>query len=254
MTELPFHVDREIVICATRATVFRYFTDSERFAAWWGAGSRIDPRPGGEICIRYPGDAVARGTVVEIVAGERIVFTYGYERAGAPIAPGGSRVTITLGDVAGGTRVHLRHDVHDAAVADGHVDGWRYQMALFGNVVATEQHAGAPARIDAYLAAWSETDPTARRAALAACCADDVVYRDRYGYATGVDDLVGHIGAAQRHLPARLERTGAPRLSLGLAVVDWQARRGDGDPTATGTSVIELAPDGRIARVTGVWS
>lgn len=92
MTDLPFSVDREIVICATRATVFRYFTDSERWAAWWGAGSRIDPRPGGEVLIRYPGGASAQGTVVEIAPPERIVFTYGYDRADTPIAPGGSRV------------------------------------------------------------------------------------------------------------------------------------------------------------------
>ena len=32
---------------ADRETVFRYFTDSGRWAAWWGAGSTIDPRPGG---------------------------------------------------------------------------------------------------------------------------------------------------------------------------------------------------------------
>jgi len=76
LTELPFSIDRDIVISAPRETVFRYFTDSERWARWWGEGSHVDPHPGGEILICYPGGRVgARGTVVEIVATERFVFT-----------------------------------------------------------------------------------------------------------------------------------------------------------------------------------
>ena len=41
---------RTVVICAPREAVYRYFTDSERFARWWGTGSRIwaarQKRPG----------------------------------------------------------------------------------------------------------------------------------------------------------------------------------------------------------------
>ena len=44
MTGLDHVVERTVTIAARRETVFRYFTDSERFAAWWGAGSTIDPR------------------------------------------------------------------------------------------------------------------------------------------------------------------------------------------------------------------
>jgi len=254
MKDLPFAVERDIVISATRATVFRYFTDSERWASWWGAGSRIDPRPGGEVLIVYPGGATARGAVVELAPPERIVFTYGYDRPGASIAPGASLVTITVSEVPGGTRVELRHDVADAAVRDEHRAGWRYQMGVFGDVVTREQHAGAAALIDRYLAAWSERDAAARRAALAATCADDVVYRDRFGFATGHDDLDGHIAAAQAHLPSTLARDGDCRLSQGLAIVDWQAGKPDGTVAARGTTVFDLAPDGRIARATGFWA
>jgi hypothetical protein len=126
-------------------------------------------------------------------------------------------------------------------------------MGVFGDVVTTEQHAGAEALIDRYLAAWSERDPAARRVALAATCSDDVVYRDRFGFATGRDDLDGHIAAAQVHLPSRLARAGAARLSQGQAIVDWQATKGDA-VAARGTTVLELAPDGRIARATGFWA
>ena len=43
----PFSLEREILIHAGRETVFRFFTDSERFARWWGPGSRIEPRVAG---------------------------------------------------------------------------------------------------------------------------------------------------------------------------------------------------------------
>ncbi len=250
--KLPFSLDREVVICATRATVFRYFTETERWARWWGAGSRIDARPGGEMLIVYPGGNTAQGTVELVEPVERIVFTYGYDRPNTPIPPGGSRVTITLTEVSGGTRVVLHHDVATEAARDEHVAGWRYQMAVFADVVTRELAGGQVAAIDSYFALWSERDTGARRTALAALCTPDVVYRDRYGCATGRDDLDGHIAAAQLHLPAALERDGDVRSTLGVALVDWQAMK-DGAPAARGTSVIELAPDGRIARVTGFW-
>lgn len=50
---LPYRLDRTITIQAPRETVFRYFTESARWAAWWGAGSTIDPRPGGRMYIRH---------------------------------------------------------------------------------------------------------------------------------------------------------------------------------------------------------
>src|SRR5258705_10635808 len=147
----PFSIDRDIVICATRATVFRYFTDPERWAQWWGKGSRIDPRPGGEVLIQYPTGDRAQGSVVEIDAPNRFVFTFGYDRPNTPIPPGGSRVTITVSDAAGGTRVQLHHDVGSAAVREEHVAGWRYHMGVFAAVVAAEPHPGPVGQTDRYL-------------------------------------------------------------------------------------------------------
>ena len=45
MPELPYQLDRTVVIKARPETVFRFFTDSARWASWWGAGSTIDPKP-----------------------------------------------------------------------------------------------------------------------------------------------------------------------------------------------------------------
>src|SRR5262247_448112 len=135
---LEFSLNRIVEIRASRATVFRFFTDSARWARWWGAGSTVDPRIGGSIAIVYPTGDRASGVVKEIVPDERFAFTFGYEGVGKPIAPGGSLVTITLADMRGATRLELRHDVDTAETRDHHVQGWRHQLARFADVVSDE--------------------------------------------------------------------------------------------------------------------
>ena len=248
-------LERTVLIRAVRALVFRYFTDSERFAAWWGPGSAIEAREGGAVHIRYPNGVVATGKVVEVRDGERIVFTYGYEDPARPVPPGGSRVTVTLEDEARGTRVRLRHELPTAAARDAHVQGWRYQLAVFANVVAAETARGLAGRVDAFLAAWSEPDEKRRRSALAAVAAPDVAFGDAFSCTSGVDDLVAHLAAAQAHMPGvRLERAGEVRHCQGTALADWVARGADGQVKGRGTNVFELGPDGLVTRVVGLWS
>lgn len=91
-------VERELVIAAHREVVFQYFTDSERWARWWGVGSTIEPRVGAPFLIRYPNGATASGAVLEIAPPERLVLSYGYDDPSKPIAPGGSRVVISLAE------------------------------------------------------------------------------------------------------------------------------------------------------------
>ena len=249
---LPFSLDRDVLIAARLDTVFRFFTDSERWARWWGAGSRVDARPGGEALIVYPGGNTASGIVEIVEPVERFVFTYGYDKPGAPIPPGGSRVTITLTEEAGGTRVTLRHDVATEELRAQHLAGWRYQMGVFADVATAELNAAMTAAVDRYFALWSERDAAARRAALAEVCSESIVYRDKFGHTRGQGDLDGHIAAAQIHLPSKLVREGEPRATLGMALVDWAATA-EGKPAAKGTSLVELDGDGKIARVTGFW-
>ena len=251
---LEHSLERTVFIAAERETVFRFFTDSGRFSAWWGAGSRIEPRKGGAVHIRLPNGVVASGEVVEVEPDQRIVFTYGYEGEGHPIPPGGSLVTITLAREALGTRLHLRHELTSAPARDEHVQGWRYQLALFANVVAAEQHEGLEARVDRFFEAWMETDAAARRRTLAAVATEALVFRDRFSCTSGLDDLVLHLGAAQVHMPGvRLQRDGAVRQCQGVALVDWVAKGPDGAVRGRGVDVLELAGDGRLASVTGFW-
>lgn len=252
---LEHSLERTVFIAAERETVFRFFTDSGRFSAWWGAGSRIEPRKGGAVHIRLPNGVVASGEVVEVEPDQRIVFTYGYEGEGHPIPPGGSLVTITLAREALGTRLHLRHELTSAPARDEHVQGWRYQLAVFANVVAKEAHAGTGALADRYFACWGEADASKRRAELAAIAGEGLAFRDPYSCTSGIDDLNAHIAASQRFMPGIvLARRGEPRQCQGMALVDWAVSAPDGSERAKGTNVFELTYDGRIARVTGFWA
>lgn len=254
MMTLDFSLDRTIEIRARRATVFRFFTDPERWARWWGTGSTIDARVGGAMLIVYPGGARASGVVTEVVDGERLAFTYGYEGEGKPIAPGGSRVTITLADTAaGGTRLVLRHDVASRALADDHVQGWRHQLARFADVIGADAFAAAGEHVRAWIEAWNEADPARVRALLAPVVADDVSFRDAHGDVHGLDELVGHVAALRRFMPGlRLEARGPVRRGHDVALADWAVVGPDGKAIMTGTNVVRLAADGRIAEVVGV--
>jgi uncharacterized protein YndB with AHSA1/START domain len=253
-TTLLHSLERSVEIRAIPETVFRFFTDEKRWAAWWGAGSTIDARRGGRVVIRYPDGTEASGEVIEISIPRRLVFTYGYA-TGTLIPPGGSRVTLRVEATAGGTRVHVTHDFADAAARDHHVQGWRYQLSLFANVVADEANAGAADIVDGWFGAWAIVDERAREDALARVAAPEVRVRDRFSQVDGVADLVPHIGASQRFMPGiRLERSGAIRHCQGIVLADWVAVSTDGQERASGTSVFALGLDGRIDSVTGFWN
>lgn len=251
-----FAVERTIEIRARPSTVFRFFTDPARWARWWGEGSTIEPVVGGAVLIVYPGGERVSGVIRELVVDQRLVFTYGYEAAGRSIAPGGSLVTITLAALPdGATRVELRHGVERADVRDLHVQGWRFQLARFADVVTQDAFAAAGDAIAAWFTSWNDVDADRRRAALAQVTSGDVRFRDAHGDIYGLDELTNHVGAVQRFMPGlTLELRGAVRRAHDLALADWAAVAPDGKIALSGTNVFRLAADGRIAEVTGVPS
>ena len=203
--------------------------------------------------IRYPNGVEASGEVLEVTAPSRVVFTMGYP-SGNPMPPGASRVSIKLVPHADGTRLDLTHEFAEVAVRDEHVQGWRYQLSLFGNVVANEVYVGVPAAIDRWLALWSETDAASRERTLREIATIGVKFRDRFSMTDGVDDLVPHIGASQRFMPGfALKRDGEVRHCQGTALAEWVAVGPDGQTRGSGTNVFVLAPDGKIESVTGLW-
>lgn len=251
---LPFQLDRVITIAAAPETVFSFFTDPARWARWWGSGATIDPRPGGRLVIRFGEGAEVSGEVLAVDPPRRIVFTYGFV-GGTPIPAGGSRVTIELQPVAGGTRLQLTHDFAEEAPRDQHVQGWRYQLALFANAVTDVLHEGASGTVDRWFDAWNDPDPIRRRETVEALVSPDVEFKDRFGLTGGVDELLGHIAAVHQFMPGlRLERQGEARHCQGLVLADWIAVAHDGTTKAMGTNAFGMSAEGRIAAVTGFWS
>ena len=251
---MPHRLDRSIIINASRDTVFAYFTDSTRWARWWGQGSTIDARAGGAVQIVHPGGVCVAGEILEINPPARLVFTYGYE-SGTPIPVGASVVTIQLDDDAAGTRLKLSHVFADEKVRDEMVQGWRFQLSLFGNLVANDLHAGASGAVDDWFSAWSEPDTARREALLDRLATREIRFRDKFSLIDGISDLRPHLAAVHKFMPGmRLEREGDVRHCQGTVLADWVARAADGSERGRGTNVFAMDHTGRIESVTGFWN
>jgi uncharacterized protein YndB with AHSA1/START domain len=251
---LPYSLDRTVVIAATPDIVFRFFTDSVRWASWWGAGSTVDARPGGKVFMRHPDGTESGGEVVELSSGKRFVFTYGFAK-GKPFGVGESRVTITLVAEKAGTRLTLHHDLPDAAARDEHVQGWRFQLSLFANVVCNEVNSDADAVADAWFEAFADPDAARREATMRRIASETVRFQDRFSNLDGLADLLPHIAAGQRFMPGiRLQRAGSARHCQGMALCDWVMKGADGKEHGRGTNSFVFGPTGQVEWVTGFWT
>jgi uncharacterized protein YndB with AHSA1/START domain len=249
----PHRLDRTLVIAAAPATVFRFFTDSMRWATWWGAGSTIEARPGGRLRIRHPDGVVVSGEVLDVEAPHHIVFTYGHEQ-GIPIALGGSRVTIRLEPIGNTTRLHLAHEFAEVDARDHHIQGWRYQLSVFGNVVADEIFAGVGSAVDAWFEAWSDRDAAARDATLAHLTSPHVRFRDKFSVIEGAADLAAQIAAYHQFMPGlRIARDGDIQHCQGTVLANWIARTVDGTERGRGMSVFTFNAHNQIESVIGFW-
>lgn len=251
MPELPYSLERTISIRAKPETVFKFFTDTARWAKWWGADSTIDAKPGGKVYIRHPNGVEILGEVLEMHGPERMVFTYGFA-SGKPMPPGSSRVTIRLEPDGAGTKLHLVHEFAERGPRDEHVQGWRFQLSLFSGVVSNEVFADAAAAVDAWFGAWVLSDDQLRTETLSRIVTSGIQFRDRYSLLDGIADLSAHIRAAQRFMPGiGLKRKGDLRQCHGTVLADWVAASSDGQELTTGTSVFVFNSDVKIESVTG---
>ncbi len=118
-------------IKAPRAKVFAAWTTPDILAQWFAPGSRnpfpevLDVRPGGKykIIMRGADDSpIAIGEYKEVVPGEKLVFTWGWD--GDPSLP--TLVTVTFADAKGGTDVVLVHErFATAETCEHHRQGWQ---------------------------------------------------------------------------------------------------------------------------------
>lgn len=119
---------------APRELVFRMWTDPRHAMRWWGPKHHpavqldMNVRPGGRWrnCLRSVETGTElwqNGTFREVVAPERLVFTFMWEEEGERGIE--TLVTVTFADEGGKTRMTLRQSpFHSMAERDGHGEGW----------------------------------------------------------------------------------------------------------------------------------
>jgi len=204
--------------------------------------------------MRHRDGTESGGEVVEVAAGKRFVFTYGFN-SGKPIPVGGSRVTVTLEPDKAGTRLTVHHELPNEATRNEHVQGWRFQLSLFANVVSDEVNVGVDATADAWFEAWADPDAAHREATLRRIASDTTHFQDRYSNLDGLADILPHIAAAQMFMPGtRLHRVGMTRHCQGRALCDWVMKGADGKEHGRGTNSFVFGPTGKIEWVTGFWT
>lgn len=134
-------VEMTLRINARPETVWRYWTDAERMSDWWGVAAELDPTPGGACVVEMGGGGVMRGSYVELVPHERIVFTFGWDPGGgAPdVPPGSSVVEITLTADGDDTVLALRHSGLPPAAAAEHRSGWGHFLPSLAAASGSDQ-------------------------------------------------------------------------------------------------------------------
>ncbi len=126
-------IEQRVRIAATPETVWQFWTDPTRLCEWWGTDAQVDPQPGGMFRVVMSEEGpVMSGSYVTLEPFSRLVFTFGWENnaPGEPLAPGSTRVEVTLTAVAAETNGHtdtdvlLRHSEVPTDYADDHGKGW----------------------------------------------------------------------------------------------------------------------------------
>ena len=135
------------LIDAPRALVFKAWTQQEHAARWWGPrgftveSCRLDATQGGtyRVAMRSPDGTVRtkRGVYQEVVAPERLVFTYAWEDADGN--PGHTmHITVTFEARGEQTLLTLRQTgFEDIPERDGHRSGWTSCFERFADYMLT---------------------------------------------------------------------------------------------------------------------
>jgi uncharacterized protein YndB with AHSA1/START domain len=139
MTEIA-PIEVTVWVPALPPGVFGFFTDPARYVRWMGREADLEPVPGGVYRVRMADGFEAAGRFIRVEPPHLIVFSWGFaddeaaartkheggEPGGAGVMPAGStRVTVTLLEEDGGTRLTLRHEnLPSASLREGHDIAW----------------------------------------------------------------------------------------------------------------------------------
>jgi uncharacterized protein YndB with AHSA1/START domain len=137
-------IEQSVRIAAPPETIWTYWTDPARLAEWLGIEAEVSLEPGGLYRVVLEEGPVMRGTFVELDPPHRLVFTFGWEQnEGQPLAPGSTRVEVTMTPDGGETVVLLRHLQMPTTHAADHAKGW--QRFVGERLPAAVESAAPPA-------------------------------------------------------------------------------------------------------------
>jgi uncharacterized protein YndB with AHSA1/START domain len=145
-------VEHEVRIAARPETVFGYFTDPAKMAAWMGRHAILDPRPGGVCRVEINDAAAMLGEFVRVEPYSRVEFTWGWEQDLFDVPPRSTAVEVSLIPDGAGTIVRISHRrLPDRSIA-AHRAGWEHYLPRLA-AAATGDDAGPDPWIDVRSAA-----------------------------------------------------------------------------------------------------
>jgi hypothetical protein len=108
--------------------------------------------------------------------------------------------------------------------------------------------------VETYFAMWRTTDPAERAERVATTFTPDGRHVDQHADATGHAELTEMIAGVHAGFPGfqMARSSGIDRFGDQLRFT-WTLDGADGTPIVAGLDVAEVAPDGRLQRVTGFW-
>lgn len=238
-------------------TVWDILITPARFSNWMGGEITFEAQAKSAFRANFPSFSVLiSGEVVAVDADAyRLTLTWGAETGpqAATMPPGSTEVVFRICPTDTGCQVDISHSGFATPQLVGeHEGGWRFhlsRLALFAN--RADLTAGLERTLPYWYRAWSETAKDKRLELLRACCAEDIVFRDDWAVAEGVERLSEHIGNCHHYMPGwTMEAGGDLRVCRGRALADWRAIGPEGK-TGTGWNSIRANPDGTIRSVTG---
>ena len=140
-----FEVNVERRVAAPVETVFKYFTDPERYRQWQGVDAELDPRPGGTFRVHMTGRSgmVTAGVFLVVDPPNHVSFTWGWEPNDAlpggdiDVAVGRSRVDVSLEPDGDETVVRIRHvGLPSHRAHQFHDAGWNMSLDRLALVVS----------------------------------------------------------------------------------------------------------------------
>ena len=140
-------VVHELVVSAPAEQVFDMFTDPRQLVRWIGISADLQPRPGGRFRFEVTPGQFCEGQYIIVERPGRLVFTWGWTDLSFGLAPGTSRVEVTLtgsGQDASRTRLRLVHSGLAGDLGLLHDDGWSRFLARLAAAAAGDDAPAYP--------------------------------------------------------------------------------------------------------------